>query len=258
VFRSAPLDHHPDPASFAHPTRRLFNQITLSIDEHGERRMNEDEETLDSVPYYAARAGEFEQVYQKPERQLDLAQLKSHVRELLRGHCVLEIACGTGYWTAVAAESAAFILATDACEEALEEARRKRWSTGQVEFLREDAFSLRGVRGDFTAAMMGFFWSHIKKTQLSHLIDVIHSKLPNGARVVWFDNCFTAESSSPIARRDEEGNTYQIRTLSDGRTFEVRKNYPAESEILQTLQPFTRQVTYSALTYYWLVHYLVI
>ncbi|HEY6168738.1 MAG TPA: class I SAM-dependent methyltransferase, partial [Verrucomicrobiae bacterium] len=51
--------------------------------------------------YYARRAGEYERIYAKPERQADLAALRARLAEAFRGRRVLEIACGTGYWTEV-------------------------------------------------------------------------------------------------------------------------------------------------------------
>src|SRR5712692_10327984 len=56
--------------------------------------------------YYARRAVEYERVYAKPERQDDLARLRRLLQADLAGHDVLEIACGTGYWTTAIAETA--------------------------------------------------------------------------------------------------------------------------------------------------------
>ena len=52
------------------------------------------------LDYYARRAQEYEQIYQKPERQIKLALLKAYLIKLLAERDVLEVACGTGYWTA--------------------------------------------------------------------------------------------------------------------------------------------------------------
>src|SRR5688572_19001903 len=53
--------------------------------------------------YYSKRAGEYERIYEKPERQSDLAKLKDVVRSFFASHVVLEVACGTGYWTQIIA-----------------------------------------------------------------------------------------------------------------------------------------------------------
>ena len=48
---------------------------------------------------YAARAREYESIYEKPERQPDLRKLERLLPDMLAGRRVLELACGTGYWT---------------------------------------------------------------------------------------------------------------------------------------------------------------
>ena len=69
--------------------------------------------------YYATIAQQYERVYDKPERQEDLEVLRDKVADVLEGHTVLELACGTGYWTEVVAESAESVLATDINDEML-------------------------------------------------------------------------------------------------------------------------------------------
>jgi SAM-dependent methyltransferase len=69
--------------------------------------------TEQSAQFYAKSAANHDRAYDKPERQPDLAQMRTHLAEALRGHAVLELACGTGYWTRVIAASADSVLATD-------------------------------------------------------------------------------------------------------------------------------------------------
>ena len=84
-------------------------------------------EKTDLVDYYAKRANEYERIYQKPERQKDLANLRKLFRQAFAGHSVLEIACGTGYWTQVVAETAKSITATDINDDVLQIARAKNY-----------------------------------------------------------------------------------------------------------------------------------
>jgi ubiquinone/menaquinone biosynthesis C-methylase UbiE len=60
----------------------------------------------DMVAYYAKRASTYEEIYQRPERQDELLTLQVRVQELMEGHDVLELACGTGFWTEQIAASA--------------------------------------------------------------------------------------------------------------------------------------------------------
>jgi hypothetical protein len=80
-------------------------------------------------------------------------------------------------------------------------------------------------------------------------------RLLAGARVVLLDNLYVEGSSTPIERRDAEGNTYQRRRLNDGSEHVVLKNFPAEAELRADVAAFGRNVAYTALRYYWLLSY---
>ena len=69
--------------------------------------------------YYAKRAREYEQVYEKPERQAELAFLRGRIPLLFAARTVLEVACGTGYWTQHIAKTAKHVHACDINEPVL-------------------------------------------------------------------------------------------------------------------------------------------
>ena len=69
--------------------------------------------------YYAARAGEYDKIYLKPERQANLRCIAAWSADVLAERSVLEIACGTGYWTQFYAPLAAQVVALDSAEETL-------------------------------------------------------------------------------------------------------------------------------------------
>jgi demethylmenaquinone methyltransferase/2-methoxy-6-polyprenyl-1,4-benzoquinol methylase len=60
------------------------------------------------------------------------------------------------------------------------------------------------------------------------------------ARVVMLDSRFVPSSSTPISRRDEEGNSYQNRALDDGSTHEALKNFPTSQQAIAALGPRAR------------------
>lgn len=181
--------------------------------------------TADSMQrYYAQRANEYERVYAKPERQADIAAIKAWLPAQFEGRGVLEVACGTGYWTPHAAAHCVSWTATDVNEEVLALARIKPLPHERVEFKIADAYALCLPR-QFDAAFAGFWWSHVPLQRAAAWLDGLHACLQPGARVVLIDNRHVEGSSQPITRRDELGNTYQTRRLDDGSVHEVLKNY---------------------------------
>ncbi|UCE58399.1 MAG: class I SAM-dependent methyltransferase [Phycisphaerales bacterium] len=211
--------------------------------------------TTDTAAYYARRASEYERVYDKPERQTDLLAIRAMVAERLAGHRVLEVACGTGFWTEPISRTATSILATDINEEVLNLARTKHYPNENVRFAKTDALTLEGISGSFTAAFVGFFWSHIPVGRTGAFLSVLHSKLPPGALLVVIDNNHVEGSNTPISHTDEDGNTYQRRVLDDGSTHEIIKNFPSESELREVTDESAHDVQYAALRYYWCLTY---
>lgn len=113
----------------------------------------------DALPsYYAARAAEYDRIYAKPERQADLAALRGWLPPQFAGKHVLEVACGTGYWTQFIAPVAADVLALDAAHETLAIAQRRTTGRGQgkLRFVVGDAYQLPLLAGQFNAAFAGF------------------------------------------------------------------------------------------------------
>lgn len=204
--------------------------------------------------YYAKRAAEYEKIFDKPERQADLARMRADIPALFAGERVLEIACGTGYWTPLIAAKAESVLATDYNEETLAIARSKRYPKGNVRFERADAYALPAWPEKFSACYAGFWWSHVPLGKLDHFLAGLHQRLQPGARVVFMDNRYVEGSSTPVSRADAGGNTYQSRKLGDGSRHEVLKNFPAPAQLRARLGRDTEVTEYE---YYWLASYRI-
>jgi demethylmenaquinone methyltransferase/2-methoxy-6-polyprenyl-1,4-benzoquinol methylase len=207
--------------------------------------------------YYAKRAAIYEQVYDKPERQHELEWLRHRVPEIFRGRTVLEVACGTGYWTQFIAREAARVHACDINEAVLEIAREKPIPAGRVSFFKADAVTLEGAPAGCDAAFAGFWWSHVKKSDLSKFVANLSAKLAPGAVVAILDNRYAEGSSTAISRRDAEGNTYQMRPLPNGEEYEVLKNFPTPEELAEAVRPVAREAHLETLTYYWLLVFTI-
>jgi demethylmenaquinone methyltransferase/2-methoxy-6-polyprenyl-1,4-benzoquinol methylase len=205
--------------------------------------------------YYAQRAQVYERVYHKPERQADLRAMEAWLATPFAGRRVLEVACGTGWWTPHGARDAKSWLATDVNPETIAVARSKPMPP-QVRFEIVDAYSFVQIEGQrFDAAFAGFWWSHVPLVRLPSWLDSLHARLDPGARVVMFDNRYVEGSSTPLARRDADGNTYQQRTLDDGSLHEVLKNFPSREQALAALGSRARNPQWIEHVHYWIVSY---
>jgi protein-L-isoaspartate O-methyltransferase len=199
--------------------------------------------------YYRDRASEYDAVYDKPERQEDLARLRSLLPPLVAGKSVLEIAAGTGYWTTALATSARSVLATDVNDETLDVARTRSYGPADVEFRVADAYDLGAIPGRFDAIFAGFFWSHVPRVQVRRFAHGLMDRVEPGGVVILADNRYVEGSNHPISRTSDDGDTYQTRRLSDGRTYEVLKNFPTVEQFTADVAP--AQVSWTDLTYFW-------
>ena len=220
-----------------------------------------DDNSLGPVPspdlkdYYGRRAPQYDQIYQRPERQQALRELEQRVETILAGRRILEVACGSGYWTRLLAPAARGVLATDINEAMLGIARERCRAWPRVEFQVMDCYALDATLGSFDGAFLGFWWSHIAKRDIPRFLQVLHDRLEDQALVVVLDNRYVEGNSTPISRIDTDGNSYQLRSLADGSRFEILKNFPTSGEMRAALGRRAGAFSHEKLGYYWLAQY---
>jgi SAM-dependent methyltransferase len=202
--------------------------------------------------YYRDRSAEYDAIYAKPERQDDLATLHAMLPPLVADRRVLEIAAGTGYWTRTLSRSASVITATDINAETLDVAREREFGPAQVALQVADAYALDGVPGQFDTAFIGFFWSHVPRASLPRFLTGLHARLGPDARVIVLDNRYVPGSSTPVSRTGPDGDTFQRRTLNDGRSYEIVKNFPARGQFTADIAAVATDVEWTQLPYFWL------
>ncbi len=211
------------------------------------------------IRYYAERAPEYDRIYEKPERQDDLDTLRRIVRSWAAGRDVLEIACGTGYWTQELARTAHSVTATDAAPEVLERARARDYGC-PVAFTVGDALDPYDPSHEIGAPTMlfaGFLLSHLPREGIAAFLRAWAARMGPGAAICLLDNRYVEDSSRPIARTDDFGNSYQKRVLDSGAEYEVLKNFYGRGELERFAGPWTESFELTELTYYWACRFVV-
>ena len=183
--------------------------------------------------------------------------MEGWLSDQFQGRDVLEVACGTGWWTPHGARDCRSWLASDLNPETVTIARDKPLPAGKVQFATVDAYKLDApeTRGPFDAAFTGCWWSHVPLQRLDAWLALLRLRLAPGSVVVMLDNRFVREQSTTLTRTDDAGNTYQNRTLDDGSVHEVLKNFPAPEEAIARLGPRAHSATWHAWEHYWALVY---
>jgi demethylmenaquinone methyltransferase/2-methoxy-6-polyprenyl-1,4-benzoquinol methylase len=176
---------------------------------------------------------------------------------------VLEVACGTGWWTRVIAPVAAQVTAFDAAPQTLALARARslelassvRQPAPQVEFIEGDAYAPPSSGARWEAAFAGFWWSHVPRVRLPAFLDALHERLAPGAPVVFLDNRLVPGSSTPVSPPDAAGDTWQERRLDDGSLHRVLKNFPDEAELRDAVGRVDPGASVTLWRHYWALVY---
>jgi SAM-dependent methyltransferase len=204
--------------------------------------------------YYRARAREYEQIYYRDdiERARELAGEAARLRDLAAGRDVVELACGTGYWTRIMAETARSILATDLSEEMIAEARAAG-CPGAVDYQVADMFGLPTGDRRFDLVALGFWFSHQPRQHLPELLGLLKSLAKPDGRIWLVDNNPPAEgwTAREHVRKDKYGNNFKRRWLDSGEAFTILKNYFSEAELRDLIGADFKIESLSYGTYYW-------
>jgi ubiquinone/menaquinone biosynthesis C-methylase UbiE len=189
--------------------------------------------------YYRRRAKIYEEFYQGSNyvRQRELEIITDALRKTFEDRRVLDVACGTGYWTKTVSETARSIVGVDVAQEMLEIAKAKKYEC-PVSFLKEDAYSLSFQKGFFNGGLASFWLSHIPKKRAQLFLERFHQLLRKKSRVFMADN--VAGDAEGLIVKEGDSNTYQIRKL-DGREHLVLKNYFSVDDLMRIFGKYARR-----------------
>jgi 2-polyprenyl-3-methyl-5-hydroxy-6-metoxy-1,4-benzoquinol methylase len=196
-----------------------------------------DEILADQVAYYRRRAGEYD-VTAYGDLAIAQTRIARLVAQMAPTGRVLEIACGTGMWTQALAESADTVTAVDVSPEVIEIARG-RVRSPNVEFEVADVFSWDpGNR--FDVIFFSAWLSHVPTNRIEAFWQSLRSLLAEHGRVLFIDEHVDEQGKEAYLEGREE---VIQRTLSDGSTFSIIKNFVDPQQLEQRLRGLGWQCT---------------
>ena len=188
--------------------------------------------------YYGRRASVYDSSmgYDDDAKVRSLLPIIERIRETMRGRHVLEIACGPGFWTQFASETAASVVATDYNQSTLDVAKNKNLPLDRVSLLRADAYRLDLIPGIFDAILSVDWLAHVPISKMELFLSGTLGRVRSGSPLMFIDQLHGEHSLSGVF--DTDGNHIQERTLPDGSTFRVIKHFFRDDEIAALFSAF--------------------
>lgn len=188
------------------------------------------ERTLEEMrAYYRARAAEYDEWWERrgrydegPEANArwfrEAEEVYAALQALdMRGD-VLELAPGTGIWTERLARTASTVTAVDASPEMIE-INQARVGGENVSYALADLFVWAPDR-QYDGVLFGFWLSHVPEERLDAFFGTASRALKPGGKLFFVDSW----RGTSGRRRSEANPQVIVRTLNDGREFEIVKN----------------------------------
>lgn len=188
----------------------------------------------EQAAYYRARAGEYDEWWQRAGRydrgkdatarwRAEVKQVEAALGRADLSGDVLELACGTGWWTERLARTAKRLTCVDASAEtiAVNRARIDEAGLAVPRYDRADLFAWTPDAG-YDAVFFSFWLSHVPQDRFDAFWAKVAAALKPGGRVFLVDSR-PDETSTAVDHRMPDPAGVQERRLNDGRTFRIVK-----------------------------------
>lgn len=182
----------------------------------------------DQIEYYRARAGD----YDESTASFDdaFAPAKSMLKELGQFDHILELACGTGFWTETLLQMGRKVTALDAAPEMLEIAR-KRLGEDRITYQQADLFHWEPAQ-EYDLVFFANWLSHVPPESLDEFLRNVRRAVRAGGHIAIVDQHAPSADDKNAAKAD----VYATRPLSDGREFTIVKAFYDLGELERKLE----------------------
>ena len=198
----------------------------------------------DQIDYYRARAPEYDDWFYRRGRydlgaahtrrwQAEVQQVRDQLRSVSDIGHILEMAPGTGIWTAELIQIGERVTALDASPEMIN-INRAKLRSDKIDYQLTDLFQYQPER-QYDMVFFGFWLSHVPADKLSPFLNAVHAALKPGGRLFFVDSR-ALDLSRNHAGTAKLGADLQRRELKDGRQFDIVKIYYEPAELTATLR----------------------
>lgn len=201
---------------------------------------------IEQADYYRARAPEYDDWWQRVGRydrgteatarwRDEVAQVEAALFGAQLTGDVLELACGTGWWTERLARTAHSLTCIDASPETIEanQARLRAAGLALPRYEIVDLFAWTPT-AQYDAVFFSFWLSHVPLDQFAPFWAKVASALKPGGRAFLIDS-LPDETSTANNHRMPDSDGVQERRLNDGRTFRIVKLFHEPAELTERL-----------------------
>lgn len=196
------------------------------------------------IEYYRARAPEYDDWFYRRDRydqgeahtrqwQREVQQVRDQLHSVSSLGHILELAPGTGIWTAELIQIGQRVSALDASPEMID-INRAKLRSDKVDYQLVDLFRYQPAR-QYDMVFFGFWLSHVPAVKLSRFLKTVHAALKPGGRLFLVDSRALDRSRSHTGTANL-GADLQRRALKDGAQFDIVKIYYDPAELTETLR----------------------
>jgi ubiquinone/menaquinone biosynthesis C-methylase UbiE len=182
--------------------------------------------------YYRVRAGEYDEWFLREGRydhgpefrarwEREVEEVRSALERFRPVGRVLELACGTGWWTEQLVRWADEVTAVDASAEVLA-LNAERVRSSRVRRVQADLFAWT-PDGAFDAVFFSFWLSHVPPERFEAFWAMVRGALNPGGRVFFVDSLRTELSTASDHILPDAGDIVAERKLNDGSRYSIYK-----------------------------------